>query len=87
MRSPNTGNANNVRNVNTDGQVSNNNARNANAAAPDCVYSRLRVNRKIEIRAFRQGTVNLSRKGKLKALMRAARLSGSRYPNAGGGNG
>jgi hypothetical protein len=53
-----------VRNVNTTGQISNNNALNANAAAPDCVYSRLRVNRKIEIRAFRQGTVNLSRKGK-----------------------
>ncbi len=35
LRSPNVGNANNVRNVNTSGALNNNNARNGNAVAPD----------------------------------------------------
>lgn len=36
LRSPNPGNANNVRNVNPDGSLNNNNANNGNGAAPDC---------------------------------------------------
>jgi hypothetical protein len=43
LRSPNPGNANNPRNVNTSGTVNSNNAVNANGAAPDCVYSQLKV--------------------------------------------
>ena len=35
-RTPNSGNANNVRLVNTDGSLNNNNANNANGLAPDC---------------------------------------------------
>lgn len=35
-RSPNSGNANNVRNVNPSGNVNNNNAANSNGVAPDC---------------------------------------------------
>lgn len=35
LRSPNPGNANNVRNVNTSGALNNNNAYNGNALAPD----------------------------------------------------
>ena len=35
-RTPNSGNANNVRLVNTDGTLNNNNANNANGLAPDC---------------------------------------------------
>ena len=37
LRTPNSGNANNVRNVNTDGSLNNNNANNGNGVAPDCV--------------------------------------------------
>ena len=40
LRSPNVGNANNVRNVNTSGALNNNNANNANALAPDCMKAR-----------------------------------------------
>lgn len=36
MRSPNPFNANNVRNVNPDGSLNNNNANNGNGAAADC---------------------------------------------------
>lgn len=36
LRSPNPGNANNVRNVNTSGGMNNNNANNSYAAVPDC---------------------------------------------------
>ncbi|MBQ9698236.1 MAG: hypothetical protein IJV46_06835 [Acidaminococcaceae bacterium] len=39
LRSPNPGNANNVRIVNTSGAVNNNNANNSNAVAPDCMDS------------------------------------------------
>lgn len=35
LRSANRGNSNNVWNVNTSGQVNNNNANNANASVPD----------------------------------------------------
>ena len=37
LRTPNTGNGNNVRNVNTDGSLSNNNANNSNGVLADCV--------------------------------------------------
>ena len=43
MRSPNPGNANNVRNVNTSGALNNNNAYNGNGAAADCGDSELKV--------------------------------------------
>ena len=36
LRSPNPSNGNNVRNVNTDGSLNNNNAYNGNGAAVDC---------------------------------------------------
>ena len=36
LRSPNPGNANNVRNVNPDGALNNNNANNGNGAAAEC---------------------------------------------------
>ena len=36
MRTPNAWNANNVRLVNPDGTLNNNNAMNSNALAPDC---------------------------------------------------
>ena len=36
LRSPNPGNANNVRNVNSDGSLNNNNANNGNGAVADC---------------------------------------------------
>ena len=36
LRSPNPGNANNVRNVNSDGSLNNNNAYNGNGAVADC---------------------------------------------------
>ena len=36
LRTPNSGNANNVRIVNSDGTVNNNNANNSNGFAPDC---------------------------------------------------
>lgn len=36
LRSPNAGNANNVRNVNPSGALNNNNATNSNGVAPDC---------------------------------------------------
>ena len=39
LRSPNPGNANNTRNVNTSGALNNNNANNSNAVAPDCMDS------------------------------------------------
>jgi hypothetical protein len=42
LRSPNPGNANNVRNVNTSGAVDNNNANNGNAAAADCENGRVK---------------------------------------------
>ena len=37
LRSPNAGNGNNVRNVNPDGSLNNNNANNSNGVAPDWV--------------------------------------------------
>nr|DAK61873.1 MAG TPA: hypothetical protein [Caudoviricetes sp.] len=37
MRTPNAGNGNNVRNVNTDGSLNNNNACNSNGVLADCV--------------------------------------------------
>lgn len=40
LRSPNPGNANNPRIVNSSGAVNNNNANNSNAVAPDCMDSR-----------------------------------------------
>jgi len=40
LRSPNPGNANNARIVNSSGAVNNNNANNSNAVAPDCMDSR-----------------------------------------------
>ena len=40
LRSPNPGNANNTRNVNTSGALNNNNANNSLAVAPDCMDSR-----------------------------------------------
>lgn len=40
LRSPNPGNANNVRNVNASGALNNNNAYNSNALAPDCKKAR-----------------------------------------------
>ncbi len=46
LRSPNVSNSNNVRYVNTDGTLNNNNANNAYGAAPDCVYSQLKVSRR-----------------------------------------
>ena len=44
LASPNAGNANNVRNVNPDGNVNNNNANNSNGVAPDCENSQIVVN-------------------------------------------
>ena len=41
LRSPNTSNANNERNVNTDGSLNNNNANNGNWLAPDRVTSEI----------------------------------------------
>ena len=43
LRSPNPSNANNVRNVNSDGSLNNNNAYNGNSAAADCEISEHRV--------------------------------------------
>lgn len=43
LRSPNVGNSNNVRNVNTDGSLNNNNANNSQGLVPDCINSQLRV--------------------------------------------
>lgn len=43
LRSPNPSNANNVRNVNTDGSLSNNNANNSNGVAVDCEKSPFKV--------------------------------------------
>lgn len=41
LRTPNSGNSNNVRNVNTDGSLNNNNAYNGNnGVAPDLVEAR-----------------------------------------------
>ena len=40
LRSPNPGNANNARIVNSSGAVNNNNANNSNAVAPDCMDGR-----------------------------------------------
>ena len=40
LRGPNPGNANNVRNVNTDGSLNNNNANNANGLVPDRGHAR-----------------------------------------------
>jgi hypothetical protein len=42
MRSPNPWNANNVRNVNPDGSLNNNNASNGNGAAADCENASLK---------------------------------------------
>ena len=43
LRSPNPSNANNVRNVNSDGSLNNNNAYNGNSAAADCEMSEHKV--------------------------------------------
>jgi len=43
LRSPNTGNANNVYNVNTTGVLTNNNANNGNGCAPDRKHRQLKV--------------------------------------------
>ena len=63
MRSPNPWNANNVRNVNTDGSLNNNNAYNGNGAVADCEKSQLKVSgREIpaaEIRTLTQGAFDL----------------------------
>lgn len=40
LRTPNVGNANNSRNVNTSGSLDNNNANNGNGASPDCEKAR-----------------------------------------------
>ncbi len=57
LRSPNTGNSNNVRNVNTSGALNNNNANNSNGLVPDCASTgEYKVSRSIkapsEIKAF-----------------------------------
>lgn len=39
LRSPNVGNSNNPRIVNTDGDLNNNNANNSNGLAPDWIFS------------------------------------------------
>ena len=52
LRSPNVGNANNIRNVNPSGALNNNNANNTNGVAPDCVNRWHRVSQKAEIRAL-----------------------------------
>lgn len=39
IASPNVGNGNNVRNVNTDGNINNNNANNSSGVAPACVVA------------------------------------------------
>lgn len=61
MRSPNPGNANNVRNVNTDGSLNNNNAINGNGAVADCENRELKVIDKVinEIKALTQGEADL----------------------------
>ena len=51
LRSPNVGNSNNPRNVNTTGSINNNNAINANGLAPDCVTCPLKVSFIAEISA------------------------------------
>ena len=64
MRSPNPWNANNVRNVNTDGSLNNNNAYNGNGAVADCEKCQLKVSSKIhaaEIRTLTQGVLDLPR--------------------------
>lgn len=43
LRTPNPSNANNERNINTDGSMNNNNANNANAAVLDYTVSPFRV--------------------------------------------
>lgn len=43
MRSPNPWNANNARNVNTDGSLDNNNAYNGNGAVADCEKRSIKV--------------------------------------------
>ena len=61
MRSPNPGNANNVRNVNTDGSLNNNNAINGNGAVADCENREIKVIDKVinEIKALTQGEADL----------------------------
>ena len=43
LRSPNPSNANNVRNVNSDGSLNNNHANNGNSAAADCEQGEIKV--------------------------------------------
>lgn len=65
LRTPNTGNANNERNVNASGGSNNNNANNAYGAVPDCVNSEIRVgaSRKQCI-TRREGSSSLRKEGK-----------------------
>ncbi len=72
-----------MRNVNTSGSITNNNANNSNGAAPDCANCRLRVN----LHGRNQGATDKElltspERANQRALMRVAPLSKSRYPNA-----
>jgi hypothetical protein len=60
LRSPNVGNANNVRNVNPSGALNNNNATNSNGVAQDCEKRPHKVSQKAEIRALTQGIIVLT---------------------------
>lgn len=67
LRSPNPSNANNVRNVNSDGSLNNNNAYNGNSAAADCETSEHKVRAELpgtrpEIKALTQGVADLLRR-------------------------
>lgn len=61
LRSPNAGNANNVRNVNPSGSLNNNNANNGNGSAPDCMNARNKVGN--EIKPYNARNCCPSRKG------------------------
>ncbi len=58
-------NSNNVRLVNTSGALNNNNANNSNGVAPDCALRQHKVDLRVEIRAYTQGTYILSPKGRM----------------------
>ena len=59
LRSPNPGNANNERNVNTSGAIDNNNAINGNGVAPDCEKSPFSSSRKTKAAQLTQGATVL----------------------------
>lgn len=69
---PNSGNGNNVRNLNPTGNLNNNNANNSNGVAPDCGYAGIKVSLfQTEINAITQGTANLSCRKQAKTILDA----------------